>query len=218
LDLLRWFKAAGTGAEKFATASIADPLPVQVVSGGGGGGAGVVDTELPAAAALSDVMANPTTPSVGACQMYWNGSVWSRVSFAGGDADGIAAGLVGPFTPSRQYNGATWDRERCVTTLKTAQGAAVASGSDVTVWTPAVGKKFRLYGVRARASNAGRYEVRDASGTVIVYTYLAANVWTDIVDMPTNGYLSAAANNALLLRNQSGGNADVDVVAWGLEE
>jgi hypothetical protein len=103
-------------------------------------------------------------------------------------------------------------------TLKTAQSSATASGSDLTIWTPASGKKFRLRSVAARASIAGRYEVRDASGTVICYTYLAANTWTEIVRMQANGYLSAAANNALLLRNQSGSAADLDAVATGCEE
>jgi hypothetical protein len=48
-------------------------------SGGGGSGGSVTsDSELPAAAALSDATANPTTPMVGAAGMYWNGSTWTR--------------------------------------------------------------------------------------------------------------------------------------------
>lgn len=38
-----------------------------------------VDTELPAAAALADGMANPTAPLVGACLMTWNGTTWDRL-------------------------------------------------------------------------------------------------------------------------------------------
>lgn len=39
---------------------------------------GSVDTELPAAAALSDAAANPTAPMVGAANMLWNGATWER--------------------------------------------------------------------------------------------------------------------------------------------
>ncbi len=40
--------------------------------------ANVVDTELPAAAALSDVNANPTTPIVGAASLVHNGTTFER--------------------------------------------------------------------------------------------------------------------------------------------
>ena len=39
----------------------------------------VVDTELPAAAALADATANPTVPSVGAFMEAYNGTTWDRV-------------------------------------------------------------------------------------------------------------------------------------------
>lgn len=37
------------------------------------------DTELPAAAALTDAAANPTTPMIGADSMGFNGATWDRV-------------------------------------------------------------------------------------------------------------------------------------------
>lgn len=37
------------------------------------------DTELPAAAALTDSASNPTTPLVGCTLMMWNGATWERV-------------------------------------------------------------------------------------------------------------------------------------------
>lgn len=40
---------------------------------------GGVDTELPAAAALADGAANPTTPFVGAGALVYNGATWDRV-------------------------------------------------------------------------------------------------------------------------------------------
>lgn len=38
-----------------------------------------VDTELPAAAALADGAANPTTPLTGSCALVWNGTTWDRL-------------------------------------------------------------------------------------------------------------------------------------------
>jgi hypothetical protein len=144
----------------------------------------------------------------------WSSQWWTAAAM--GDAgNGDFAPAVIPFGLSGT---STYDRVRVANLLKTAQASALASGSDLTVWTPGAGKKVRLFGLRGRGSNAGRYEARDATGTVIAYFYLAANTWTDVVGMPANGYLSTAANNALLVRNQSGGNSDVDFVAWGMEE
>ena len=37
------------------------------------------DTELPAAAALADGAANPTTPLIGAASLFYNGSTWDRM-------------------------------------------------------------------------------------------------------------------------------------------
>lgn len=52
----------------------------RVTLGDGTQAIGTVDTELPAAAALSDTIANPTTPMIGSGGMLWNAytSQWSR--------------------------------------------------------------------------------------------------------------------------------------------
>lgn len=42
----------------------------------------LVDTELPAAAALADAASNPTSPMVGVCLLLWNGATWDRVRVA----------------------------------------------------------------------------------------------------------------------------------------
>jgi len=41
-------------------------------------GTTTVDTELPAAAALTDTLANPTTPQIASDQLTFNGSTWER--------------------------------------------------------------------------------------------------------------------------------------------
>jgi len=48
------------------------------VTANAGTGTLAVDSELPAAAALADATANPTTTSVGALALGWNGSTWDR--------------------------------------------------------------------------------------------------------------------------------------------
>jgi hypothetical protein len=64
-----------------------------------------VDTELPAAAALADGMANPTTPVVGAGRLAWNGSGWDRMRSVAVikniPAQAVTAGTpVGVWTPA----------------------------------------------------------------------------------------------------------------------
>jgi hypothetical protein len=66
-----------------------------------------VDSELPAAAALSDNFANPTAPGVGAFAMTWDGSTWDRVRSSVGDA-AAATGLIQNL--GMLWNGATHDR------------------------------------------------------------------------------------------------------------
>lgn len=67
-----------------ALGDFATPLNrATVTSGGalvvtGAGGSFPADTELPAAAALSDATENPTAPMVGAAMMLWNGTNWQR--------------------------------------------------------------------------------------------------------------------------------------------
>lgn len=142
------------------------------------------------------------------------------VGAGGYDTDGTSLGSLRRFVAAdlRMYNGANAVRYRAVDTLKTNQSTATATTGDLTLWTPTSGKKFRLRSLRGRVSNAGRYEARDGTGTVIAYMYIEANVWKTLLDMDANGYLSAAANNSLLIRNQSGGNSDMDFIASGNEE
>ncbi len=82
----------------------------------------MVDTEMPAAVALSDSLANPTAPIVGAAGLLWNSTTYERTrSPLQGDlqvATGITA--VGPYA----YNGSTqYDRIRTIDALKTAIAA-----------------------------------------------------------------------------------------------
>lgn len=66
-------------------------------------------TELPAASALSDAMANPTTPLVGAALMAFNGTTWDRLqpaldysqnSVTSGQTGGLMQGAVTTSAPT----------------------------------------------------------------------------------------------------------------------
>lgn len=91
-----------------------------------------MDTELPAAAALADATANPTTPLVGAALEGYNGTTWDRlrvdadknlkvslrnssgvepnISFMA-DGEGGFAG-INVNGRGQLFNGTTWDRQR----------------------------------------------------------------------------------------------------------
>lgn len=78
-----------------------------------------VDTELPAAAALSDSTGNPTTSMIGAANMVWDGTNWVRHKGAATLADALSnpgAGLAQNQVFLMGYNGTTWDRVRTANT------------------------------------------------------------------------------------------------------
>lgn len=66
--------SAGAAVQQGAGASTAATLRMALATD-----ANVVDTELPAAAALGDATANPTVPAVGAFMQLWNGASWDRL-------------------------------------------------------------------------------------------------------------------------------------------
>lgn len=74
--------------------------------------AALVDTELPAAAALSDTTANPTAPMVGAAMMGFN-STWQRIGTLT-PQDDRSNGIIPLETLSylALFDGTTWDRAR----------------------------------------------------------------------------------------------------------
>lgn len=81
------------------------------VEGVAGGVSQLVDTELPAAAALGDAGANPTAPAVAAYGMVFSGSSsnWSRQRSASDDGLG-STGMTA--APAYGFNATSWDRLR----------------------------------------------------------------------------------------------------------
>lgn len=192
---------------------------------GASGNPTVVDTELPAAVALSDALANPTAPAVGAYLLGWDGTQWVRVDVSaagkllitddgsrwlpaailgnGALGDGAVAftmvtGGQGTGTASAQayvHNGTTSDRERAANIF--TRFSALGTGAEVTIHAPAAGKKFRLLRGLLASSVAGDIELRDnTAGTIILTIPVTAGVAVPF-DLGKLGKISAAANNVL---------------------
>lgn len=219
-----------------------DGYPIVKVSGGAGGGG---DTELPAAAALAEAMANPTAPAVAAHGMVWNGATWDR---ARSPADAI--GATGLHAVSLMVtDGATYRPARHAQALDgtspayavgaglmalSAQGilallrtssvfkslasTAITAGTGATIWTPAASRKFRVLGICISSSVAGQLLLGDnVVGTVIARspTLAAGGVWVLGQGDLGNGILSAAANNVLKIDGPTG---NVAGMVWGVDE
>jgi hypothetical protein len=77
--------ASGGSIEALGQQLAASSIPVVLASDVS------IDTELPAAAALTDNFANPTAPAVGAFGMVWDGATWDRMP--GNSTDGVLVNL-----------------------------------------------------------------------------------------------------------------------------
>lgn len=84
-DGATWDRARGTSADGLLV-NLGTNNDVTVTSG-----SITADTELPAAAALTDNFANPTAPSVASHEMVWDGATWDRAP--GNSTDGLLVNL-----------------------------------------------------------------------------------------------------------------------------
>lgn len=168
------------------TATISDTITV--IDGGGSltvdgtvavSGTVTVDTELPAAAALADAAANPTTPLVGAAVELFNGTTWDRArgdTTNGLDVDvtrlpALAAGsnVIGALTANQSVNVAQING---VTPLM-GNGASGTGAQRVTIANDSTG----VVGLNAGSNLAGRFnpEPQTANGLSMSKTVSAAS-------------------------------------------
>lgn len=108
-----------------------------------------VDSELPAAAALTDNFANPTAPAVGAFAMWWDGATWDRAP--GTAADGLTVNL-----------GANNDVTVTGTVTVDSELPAAAALADDTANPTVPGVGAFLMGFDSGNTNWNRVEVDDA--------------------------------------------------------
>jgi len=205
--------------------------------------ASTTGTEASVSASFADATSN-TTPamSVGSFMFGYNGTAWDRIKTAASDAlgstgvlaagttlfnggnfvrqrtadsifDGNAGGLI-PATVSYGFAGITFDRVRVGKVYRYIEYLNLPTATSTTIWTPAAGRKFRLMGVIVTTSASVHLHLRDSTTVFHTVRCLATGQSFDF----GNGYLSAAANNVLEIRNDSGTTTNVWVTAWGTEE
>ena len=181
--------ASGTGTQRVILATDQPTIPV--------------DTELPAAAALGDSVANPTTSQIGAAQELWN--------------------------PAN----ATWERQRTPTVFKAVNGVTATGSTAVWTPAAGkrfrlMGFTITVSGNAARAAGSSTIiGLLDVAAVIFqvnpfVPAAAATTMGADFVVtvlFPGNGYLSTAINQTL---NVNLGGAltvgQVAVSAFGTEE
>ena len=194
--------------------------PVVSVVTGTAVGVPVVNTELPAAAAMGDTDADTlAVPAVAARLQIWTGSAFIRVAAAGSAQDAVASDStlyrIRTTPHNYVYNGATWDRERTPNVFKPQ--SAVAIGTEATVWTPGAGKKFRLMGgIISVGTLAGDVVFRDNTAGTTIAVISCVPVGESVAFDFGNGILSATANNVLTADGPAA--STLSGTLWGTEE
>jgi len=153
---------------------------------------------------------------------------WDSVGLGGNSTDAQATSPnVGLATVSDEYgfNGLTWDRIRVANIFHSAVATAIGA---TAVWTPAVGKKFRLMGYTISVSGtlaaAGTQvlQLLDAAAIIKRHNATVQSVITGDTQIGAdlgNGQLSAAANNVLNINlGTAMATGSVAVNVWGTEE
>ena len=162
---------------------------------------GTVDTELPAAAALADNMANPTTPLIGACQMVWDGSNWDRIGGSGatGIHVDIAGNTIGIATSAKQLA----DNHGVISTPISVRGSrltayvSLANGTEATLLAAQVGYFTDLIQVMGanQSDVAITLDIRDMTAGSVIAT----------LEIPANGTAGISGASPIPQANQ--GNA-----------
>lgn len=159
-----------------------------------------VDSELPAAAALSDNMANPTAPAVGAFGMVWDGATWDRQPGTAADGTLVNLGANNDITVTPSAATAAGAK------LLIATVQATASGNTTLISAPGGGSHLELYRVQYSNSSttaAITVGVRfGAAGTIFGKTYMPASGGQGMINL--SGYQVPGADNEALNINLSG--------------
>lgn len=168
-----------------------------------------VDTELPAAAALSDTTGNPTTSMVGAANMLWDGTTnWIRQKSAATLADALAnpgAGLAQDQAFLMGYNGTTWDRVRTANTGR-LQVDVVSGGSADTPTNP-VNVITTKASLAAGVATTTELRTSDLGGTTKKLTRVVC--WSSVA---FKAELDSVSNNVATIMEVSGALAGVACV------
>lgn len=204
------------------------PSGTQTVSG-----AVTADTELPAAAALADGAANPTTPTAGSATLIFNGSTWDRArgdTTNGLDVDvtrvqgnvtvvqSTAANLQATVTGTVTANqGGTWSvvDAGAAKTLKRAVVSLTATG---TVIAAVSGRRLKVYQYALQSRNDSMtVRFRDGSAGGNLGLEWSLNAREGVSSGPVNPpafLFGTTAGNALDAVVSGTGTVWVEVSYW----
>ena len=93
---------------------------------------------------------------------------------------------------------------------------ALNTNAEITAWTPAAGKKFRLMGMVLDGSVAGNYLFRDNTGGSNFFIFPDGEAGQPMFVDLKNGYLSTTANNVLTITGPA--TSTLSGTLWGTEE
>jgi hypothetical protein len=150
------------------------------------------DTELPAAAALSDTTTNPTAPMVGSALMAFNGTTWERVRSDGTNNDADAdqpTGVLSVEAHSQIHNGTNWDRVRSIDALSGTN----ANNTVVGIQAVGIGPGYsHRYG-----TNASPLSLATAANSASTIEVEGGNTmtWT-LTNAPTGTFIFEASGDA----------------------
>lgn len=167
---------------------------------------GVVDTELPTAAALADNAANPTAPLVGSCLMVWDGATWDRW---GGAVS--ASGTFDAAGPDAHDAAVSGNPVLMAGYASAAAPAAVSADGDVCrLWVSRTGVlQVGDGGGSITVDNGGTFAVQAAqSGTWGVRLYDSGGV-----AVATTTGTPTGIENALVTKNIPSGTQTVSIAA-----
>jgi hypothetical protein len=180
-------------------------------------GGATTDTELPAAAALADAVANPTVPGVGANNLLFNGTTWDRVR--GDITNGIDVDVTrvqGTVTVSGTVTANAGTGTLAVDTEMPAAAALADAAANPT--TPLVGSPVLLFNgttwdrVRGDITNGIDVDVTRVTGTVDVRdTRPATSTLTNVAASTVNVTLLASNANARIRTIYNDGTQDLYV-------
>lgn len=168
-----------------------------------------VDSELSAAAALTDNFANPTSPAVGSFGMLWDGAAWDRAPGTSTDGTLVNLGTNNDVTVtgSTSDGGPSWTSVFGISgarfTSADASGA-VASVSDA----PTSGQKVVVTDILVSVDTATRVDFKcETSGVVVASIYLPASGVAQIT--PRSKFKLATADKKLQIQTSAAGNIAV---------
>ena len=149
---------------------------------------GIIDTELPTAAALADDVANPTVPAVGGFMMGWDSgnTNWNRVEVndAGNLQVDVLSGGGSPAAPTNP-------------TIDIQTSSAVAAGTEVDLDSAAITETENLTQVTMSASVPFKARITLVENTVeTVITELFGKSGTPLVWQPPDRRYTSVTNTA----------------------